>query len=261
MPVNSKNDIHIDHFVNSFGVKQVIEMFDLMNDTLFWVKDIDGRFVYANQYFLEHLGVSSLGNAIGHNDFDFSAPHIAKQFTVDDQKVLQGEAVINRLEMNNLKNGKVSWFTTSKKPLFNELGEVIGTYGISRHLDKTSEVLDGFDAVKVPVEYIKKNYMNDICIDKLADVSHLSISALERRFKKHLRKTPKQFVNEIRLENARRLLVESKMAISDVANDSGFTDHSYFSKQFKKLFGQLPSEFRSQQFTIKSQPTSNETLT
>jgi len=252
MTDNKKTDIHIDHFINTFGVKQVIEMFNLMDDTLFWVKNIHGQFVYANKYFIDHLGVKSLSDAIGQNDFDFAAPHIAKQFTVDDQRVLQGEAVINRLEMNNLKNGNVSWFTTSKKPLFNELGEIIGTYGISRHLDKTSEVLSGFDAVKVPVQYIKKNYMNDICLSTLADVSHLSISALERRFKKHLRKTPKQFINEIRLENARRLLVGTKIAISDVANDSGFTDHSYFSKQFKKLFGQLPSEFRSQQFTVKS---------
>ncbi len=252
MTEKNKSNLHIDHFINTFGVKQVIEMFDLMTDTLFWVKDINGKFVYANQYFISHLGVNSLNDAIGHNDFDFAAPHIAKQFTVDDQKVLQGEEVINRLEMNSLKNGNVSWFTTSKKPLFNELGEVIGTYGISRHLDKTSEVLSGFDAVKVPVQYIKRNYMNDIPLNKLAEISHLSISALERRFKKHLKKTPKQFVNEIRLENARRLLVETKLTISDVANDSGFTDHSYFSKQFKKLFGQLPSEFRSQQFTTKT---------
>ena len=40
----------IDKFINQYGVKQIIEMFDLMPDVIFWVKDEKGCFVYANQY-------------------------------------------------------------------------------------------------------------------------------------------------------------------------------------------------------------------
>lgn len=237
---------HVDKFINQFSVKQIIEMFDLMSDVLFWVKDENNCFVYANKYFLKHLGVTSLVQIIGLNDFDFSNAHMAKQYNVDDQKVMHGEVVNNRLEMNHTKSGDIAWFTTSKRPLFNEQGKPIGSYGITRHLEKTSLALAGMDALKEPVAYVRKNYMQNICLTELAEVTHLSISALERRFKKYLGKTPKQFINEVRLENARRLLIETNFAIATIANDTGFADHSYFSRQFQKLFDQSPSVFRQE---------------
>jgi AraC-like DNA-binding protein len=236
----------VDKFINQYGVKQIIEMFDLMPDVIFWVKDEKGCFVYANQFFLEHVGVTSLAQIIGLSDFDFSLAHIAKQFIVDDQKVMHGEVVNNRLEMNKIKSGDIAWFTTSKRPLLNEEGKPIGSYGISRHLDKTSLALSGMDALKEPVAYVRKNYMQNICLEELADITHISISALERRFKKYLGKTPKQFINEVRLENARRLLIETNLAIVIIANDTGYSEHSYFSRQFQKLFKQSPSAFRKE---------------
>lgn len=242
----------VDKFINQFGVKQIIEMFDLMPDVIFWVKDDKGSFVYANQFFLEHVGVKSLAQITGLSDFDFSPVHIAKQFTVDDQKVMHGEVVNNRLEMNNTKSADIAWFTTSKRPLFDEQGKVIGSYGISRHLEKTSLVLSGMDALKEPVAYVRKHYMQNICLEELAEITHISISALERRFKKFLGKTPKQFINEVRLENARRLLIETNLAIATIANDTGFTDHSYFSRQFQKLFKQSPSAFRQEHCSNKT---------
>jgi AraC-like DNA-binding protein len=239
----------VDRFINQFSVKQIIEMFDLMPDVLFWVKDEQNCFVYANQFFLEHIGVTSLVQIIGLSDFDFSPAHLAKQFTVDDQKVMHGEVVNNRLEMNNTTSGDISWFTTSKRPLLDEQGKPIGSYGISRHLEKTSLALSGMDALKTPVAYVRKNYMQNICLKELADITHLSISALERRFKKYLRQTPTQFINEVRLENARRLLIETNIAIATIANDTGFADHSYFSRQFQKLFDRSPSAFRQEHWS------------
>jgi len=240
------SSVCVDTFINKFGIKQIIEMFDLMPDVIFWVKDERGCFVYANQFFLEHLGVTSLAQITGLSDFDFSPSHIAKQFRVDDQKVMDGGVVNNRLEMNNTKSGDIAWFTTSKRSLRDEQGQAIGSYGITRHLEKTSLGLFAMDALKEPVHFVRKNYMQNICLKELADITHLSISALERRFKKFLGKTPKQFINEVRLENARRLLIETNLAIAIIANDTGFTDHSYFSRQFLKLFKQSPSAFRQE---------------
>jgi len=234
----------IEKLINTFSIKQIIDMFDLMPDVLFWVKDKNCRFVYANQYFLQHIGVTSIAQLTGLSDFDFSPAHIAKQFNVDDKKVMHGEVVNNRLEMNHTESGDIAWFTTSKRPLYNEQGKPIGSYGITRHLEKTSLALAGMDALKKPVTYIRQNYMQPICLEELANITHLSISALERRFKKYLGKTPKQFINEVRLENARRLLIETNNTIATIANDTGFADHSYFSRQFQKLFKQSPSVFR-----------------
>lgn len=227
------------------GVEQLIQMFDLLPDVLFWIKDNDHNFIHANQSFIEHKGVKGLAKIIGKTDYDFSPPHIAKQFIRDDEKVLAGKSVTERLEMNMTQSGDTAWFATSKRPITNEQGHIIGTYGITRHLEKQAKVLSNVAAVKIPVDYIRQNYQLPFTIDHLAEVAYLSVSALERRFKKYLAKTPKQFINEVRLENARKLLVETNMPISQVGDQSGFSDHSYFSKQFRLFFGELPSDFRN----------------
>jgi AraC-like DNA-binding protein len=238
-----------DNFIEQFSVHKLIEVLDLIPDILFWIKDKTGQFKYANHCFLEHHGMTNLNQITNRTDFDFSPAHIAEQFSVDDQKVLQGQEVHDRLEMNSNQSGKISWFATSKRPLYNKDETLIGTYGISRHLEKTSHVLSGMDALKIPVEFIRVNYMRHITLTELAEVTFLSVSALERRFKKHLKKTPKQYMNDVRLENARRLLIESNLPIASIAGECGYNDHSYFSKQFNILFGQLPSSFREKYTT------------
>ncbi len=123
---------------------------------------------------------------------------------------------------------------------------MIGTYGVTRHLQKTSKALSHVRAIEEPVKFIREHYHRQISIDELAELAHLSVSALERHFKKHLAKTPNQFINEVRLENARKLLIETQLPISQVAYQCGFSEPSYFSKQFRRLFGEIPSQMRSQ---------------
>lgn len=232
--------------LNKVSVQQVLTMFDMLPDIIFWIKDNQSRIVYANQIFVEHLGYVSLEQVLGKSDADLSPNHIAKQFIADDKKVMLGETVTDRLEMNIDKAGELAWFSTSKRPLFDEHKVIIGSYGFTRHLQKTVKTLSGIDKLKIPVQYIRKNFHKEISIEKLAQVAHLSISALERRFKKYLAKTPKQFIRQIRLENARRLLIETQLPIAQIAYQSGFSDHSYFSKHFKLMFAELPSQFRLQ---------------
>ncbi len=231
--------------INQLPIITVLHMYDLLPDIIFWVKDADGKIIHANQCFLDHVGVDSLKQAIGLTDFAFAPQHIAKQFIADDQRVMQGDSVTDRLEMNMPESGEISWFITSKRPLLNGSGAIVGSYGISRHLEKTSVALSAMEALKVPVAYIRDNYMRKINLSDLAEVSCLSVSALERRFKKFLFKTPNQYICEVRLENARRLLVETTLPVALVADQSGFPDPSYFSRKFYRAFSQLPSEFRA----------------
>jgi len=226
------------------GIQQIIDMFDLVSDMLFWIKDAESRIIYCNKFYLDQIGASSLSQAAGSDDYAFSPPYIARQFIVDDKQVMSGSEVHERLEMNTLRSGEVAWFTTSKRPLFNLEGSVIGSYGISRHLGKITQVTSGFNALKIPTDYIRAHFADDISMEALASISNLSVSALERRFKKHMAKTPKQFINEVRLENARRMLVETPLSIATIACESGFPDHSYFSRKFGELFGERPSVFR-----------------
>jgi AraC-like DNA-binding protein len=231
--------------LHSLPVEHLLEAYDLLPDILFWIKDCNSKVIHANQCFLDHIGVASLEQAIGLTDLDFAPKHLAKQFMVDDQRVLKGESVTDRLEMNMPDSGEICWFTTSKRPLLDEAGRIVGTYGMSRHMEKTAIALNVMSALKIPVSYIRLNYMHKISLAKLADKSHLSISALERRFKKFLNKTPQQYITLVRLENARRMLVETTLPISVIAGETGFPDPSYFSHKFHQQYAELPSEFRA----------------
>ncbi len=238
------SDKKFSSFVNQMGIEQLIKMFDLLPDVLFWVKDSHHNFIHANQAFIDHKGVKGIDKIIGKTDYDFSPVHIAKQFILDDEKILAGKSVTERLEINLTQSGDTACYATSKRPITNEQGDIIGSYGITRNLEKQAKVMSNVEALKIPVNYIRKNYQQHFSIENLAEVACLSVSALERRFKKYLSKTPKQFINEVRLENARKLLVETNIPISLVGDETGFTDHSYFSKQFRLFFGELPSAYR-----------------
>ncbi len=236
--------------LETIGVKHLIDMFDLLPNTLFWIKDENCRFLHVNRIFIAHSGLGCISKVIGKNDYAISPPHLARQYILDDKKVMEGHIVTDRIELNHLSSGKFGWFSTSKRPIHDENGKLIGTYGLTHYLEQTAQALSSIAPVRAPVEYIRQNYHQSITMDELANLACLSLSALERRFKKHLGKTPKQFINDVRLENARRQLIETKLPIIDIAFSCGFKEHSYFSKQFKALFGLLPSQVRKQQLPI-----------
>jgi len=235
-----------NQFLTQIKEQQLIAMFDLLPDILFWIKDQNGRIVHANKVFIDQLSYKNLKHVIGQTDHDFYPKHIAQQFIVDDQKVMSGSVVTDRLELNMNKDGNIAWFSTTKRPVINNQNKIIGTYGVARHLQKTSQTLSRVKAIEIPLEFIKNNYQQSINIEQLAEFSHLSVSALERRFKKYLGKTPNQFITEYRLEKARFFLLETKEPIAQIAEKTGFSEPSYFSRQFKASFGILPSKFRTQ---------------
>ena len=226
---------------------QLIEFYDLLPDILFWINDLESKCIYANQAFIEHLGLPHLEQIIGRDDFTFSPAHLAKQFITDDKKVMKGEKVTNRMELNISNQENIAWYATSKRKLLDDEGNIIGTYGLTRHLTKMSKSLNYMTELESPIHHIRQHYDQHISIENLAKVSHLSVSALERRFKKYLAKTPNQFINEFRLEQARKMLIETELSIAEISYRVGFTDPSYFARKFHMLFDALPSEFRARE--------------
>ncbi|MCF2947378.1 AraC family transcriptional regulator [Paraglaciecola aquimarina] len=243
--MTDKQVIQGSEFLQSIvGFEQILAMFDLLTDVIFWIKNTDSQIIYANKKFVEHLGFHSLHQVVGKSDDSFFPPHIAKQFITDDRSAMDGKVITDRLELNMLNSGEFAWFSTSKRPLYNKQQVIVGSFGFTQLLSKASKVLSSIDAIKEPIEYVRENYGKEISIEELAKLAFISVSALERRFKKYLSKTPKQFINEVRLENARRMLIETRLPIAEIAYRCGFSEHSYFSRQFKLQFGLLPSQLR-----------------
>lgn len=97
---------------------------------------------------------------------------------------------------------------------------------------------------EVAAAYIYANYARPITVESIAQYIGMSRSALFRLFRQHYRQSPKQFLMETRLRQARQLLVESQDSIKTIAASVGYSDQLVFSKIFKKTFGLSPSDYR-----------------
>lgn len=94
------------------------------------------------------------------------------------------------------------------------------------------------------IEYIKENYKNELDINKLASEAKLSSSHFHRIFKLATGESPIQYAINLRLNEAKRLLVQTEYGIKEVCYECGFDDPSYFCKIFKQKTGLTPLAFR-----------------
>ncbi len=97
-------------------------------------KDIAGRKTLANPADLKNLPCKTEAEALGKTDFDLFPKEIAEKFWADDQKVFQGEPVINREEYFFDDGDQKQWLLTSKLPLRDQSGEIVGLVGIGRNI-------------------------------------------------------------------------------------------------------------------------------
>ena len=226
------------------GMEQNFAILDLIPDTHAWVKNVAGAFIYGNRLFFERFGFTSLQGLLGHCDFDLAPAHLAEKYTRDDALVLRGKQVRDRLELIGGADQRADWFLTSKWPVYDPVDKIIGTFGISRHLNRTEDTTVPFLQLRAPIDYINQHFTEAISIKALASASNLSVSALERRFRKHLDKTPQQYLNEVRLDRARQVLLETDKSIGTIALEMGFADHSHFTRCFTRHFGMTPKNAR-----------------
>ena len=98
-----------------------------------------------------------------------------------------------------------------------------------------------FDAV---LEYIDKNYTNEIKLSQLAAIMNISTMYFSNYFKQVFNVSPKQYILSKRLSEAQRLLLESEMSIKEIAYAVGFENESYFSEFFSQKVGIPARKFR-----------------
>ncbi|MCI2103231.1 MAG: AraC family transcriptional regulator [Prevotella sp.] len=93
-------------------------------------------------------------------------------------------------------------------------------------------------------QFINDNYMDEIRLAQLADIAGMSPSAFSRFFKMHTGRNLSDYIIDIRLGFAARMLVDTSMSISEISFDCGFNNLSNFNRIFKRKKGCSPSEFR-----------------
>ena len=101
------------------------------------------------------------------------------------------------------------------------------------------------------LQYISENYMQQISCDSISSRLNYSTSYMQYVFKKEGNTTIKAHINNVRLNQAKLLLTNSHMSITDVALACGFLDSNYFSTAFKNKYGVPPKKYRDMHFLSK----------
>ena len=97
--------------------------------------------------------------------------------------------------------------------------------------------------IKEMLSYIQNHYSDRITLSQIAAAASISLSECNRCFKRFLKLTPIEYLTQVRVAAACRLLKEGTETIASVAEDRGFADYSYFHRVFKKYMGCTPKEY------------------
>lgn len=100
------------------------------------------------------------------------------------------------------------------------------------------------DGLKPAIQYITENYKEDITIDKLSELSHLSKSYFMNRFKQYFGIGAMEYIIQLRIKSACEALQNSNKTITQISSKCGFNNLSNFNRQFKKTVGCTPKEYR-----------------
>ncbi|OXM13919.1 response regulator transcription factor [Paenibacillus herberti] len=93
--------------------------------------------------------------------------------------------------------------------------------------------------------YVDDNYASDISLSEMAGQLHMNYSYLSTYFKQRTHENLTSYINRVRINKAKELLLRQHLTVSEISRLTGYSDHNYFSKVFKKRTGMTPVEYRN----------------
>jgi AraC-like DNA-binding protein len=108
------------------------------------------------------------------------------------------------------------------------------------------------DRINEVLQFIMENYTNEIYIEEIASKLNMSEASFSRYFKHHTRKTFSNYVTEIRIGHACRLLMEDNYNVTEICYLSGFDNLSNYYRHFKRHIGVNPTDYRKRFIGINS---------
>ena len=226
---------------------ELARLFDLLPDMSFFIKDRQGRFMAVNRRGCDYCGVKHEKDAIGKTDLDFFPHSRAIEYQEDDETVMRtGKPIVNRLESAPEAEGSPRLVMSSKIPLRDAEGNIIGVAGFSRQLDQVRSHSSGEARFAKVIEHMHQQPDAALSSAAMARMCGLSQSQFDRSFRRVFGSSARQYLLRVRVEAACRRLAETEETVAALAVELGFFDHAHFTRCFRRIMGLTPAEYREQ---------------
>jgi len=230
-------------FTSDYKITEAL--FDVLPDVVFFIKDRTGRYVCVNQTLASRCAGGDKARLIGKRPEEVFPAPLALSYARQDESVLRtGKPVEQQLELHIYPGSKAGWCLTTKHPLRDDRGNIIGVTGISRDLDAPSDKASGYAELAVALRYMQKHFAESLRIDEIAKRAGLSVYQFEQRVQRLFHMSPLQLLHKLRLDEATRLLRETSLSLGEIALQTGWCDQSAFTRYFSRYAGLAPGKYR-----------------
>jgi PAS domain S-box-containing protein len=219
------------------------ELLDSAPTTLYCVKDIDGRYLAVNNAFVERTTASSRRDVVGKLATDLFPAELAERYLAQDREIIElRQPLRDEVEQITEASGAVAWYLTTKQPIFDD-DQLVAIAVVSIALG-TPAALGAEHPLRPVVAHIREHLADPMTVEELADVAQLPLRQFERLFRRTFGLPAKQYMTQVRVTAAGELLRSTPLPLAEIATRCGWYDQSAFSKQFTKVVGLTPGEYR-----------------
>lgn len=222
----------------------MVALMDELPDTMFCAKDVTGRYVAVNPVFVARTTERSRRAVLGRRARDLFVPQLAERYEQQDAEVLRGRALRGELERIRRLGGTSGWFLTSKLPVHDDAGRLVGIVSVSHDLRAGAADDATMDSLAALVATVETDLGARWTTARLAEAAGCTSAVLDRRVRRVYGVTPRQLVLRTRVDHATRLLAGSTASIGEIAAESGFYDQPSFTRTFARLAGETPAQYR-----------------
>jgi AraC-like DNA-binding protein len=220
-------------------------LFDQVPDVAFFVKDRAGRYTAVNASLIARHGLREKSEVIGKRPRDICPGDFGGIPSQQDATVLRtGRAIMDHLEMHWYAPHQPGWCLTTKLPLRDASGTIVGLIGISRDLRAPIRPHEIPQELAAALNHFETHLADAITPALLARRSGMPPHRFARLMKRFFGITPSQFIAKARITAASGLLRETAHSVAEIALKCGFYDHSAFTRAFRKATGTTPSGAR-----------------
>ena len=233
--------------IEAIDVELLVTLFDQAPDIAFFVKDAEGRYVVVNDSLALRHGLTRKAEAVGKRPSDICPGDFGQVPAEQDTRVLRsGRPLIDHLEMQWQQPYQPVWCLTTKLPIRNAAGKIVGLVGFSRDVQVPLHSSDIPAEFAAALEQFELHLSERWSPARLARTAGTTPQRLARLTKRLFGLSPTRLMTKTRIATASRLLRETDNSVSEIAVACGFYDHSAFTRAFRHATGVTPSQFRAQ---------------